>query len=490
MALEPGLNFDLDPRSAAGIYLDRKACRESLTAWVRKAGFEPAAHHRLMIEKLEQVSRGEVRRLALFLPPGSAKSTYASVLYPPWYLSRHPDAALIVASHTQELAERWGRRCRSLIEHYGRILNIGLSGEVRAASRWETEGGGEYFAAGVGGSITGRRADLVIIDDPVRNREDADSEIIRDKTFEWWLFDLLPRLKPDARIVLIQTRWHEDDLAGRILASEEGWEVIRLPMEAEPEDPLGRAVGERLWPTWFTASMVEQAKRDSRVWSALYQQTPTLDTGDYFKREWLHTVDHLPSRNSVNIYGASDLAVTSRGGDYSVHLVVGVDAEGQMTVLDLWRGQTSSDEWVEQWCDMVLDWRPLEWAEETGQINAAVGPFMSRRQRERRAYVHRRQFPVRHDKAVRAQSIRARMATLGLYLPRKAPWRADLEAELLRFPAGKHDDQVDALGLIGQLLDRVRPAESAQLPEPEHHPTGYTPMVERGEKRRLSVIEM
>lgn len=489
--MKGGIQDELRPEVAAQQFLERRQVRQDLAAWCRRAGFEPAEHHRLIIDRLLDVSRGTIRRLALFLPPGSAKSTYASVLYPPWHLQRHRDHAIIAASHTQELGERWGRRTRNLVEHYSHVLGISLAGDARAAGRWETEQGGEYFAAGVGASITGRRADLGIIDDPVRSREDADSEDIRNKTWEWYLYDFLPRLKPNAAVVLIQTRWHEDDLAGRILEAEKGaWTVVRLPMLAEAEDPLNRAPGERLWPDWFTDEMVQQAKRDTRVWSALYQQSPTPDEGDYFRQEWLHPVAHLPQRDTLNVYGASDYAVTSRGGDYTVHLVVGVDPEGRMYLLDLWRGQTDSAEWIEQWCDMVADWRPIQWAEEAGQINASVGPFLSKRQRERRTYTFRRQFPPRHDKAVRARSIQARMATLGLYVPTLAPWKADFEAELLRFPAAKHDDQVDALGLIGQLLDHVRPAERLEAPGPEIPESGYSPFVDRGERRLLNANDL
>ncbi len=171
----------------------------------------------------------------------------------------------------------------------------------------------------------------------------------------------------------------------------------------------------------------------------------------------------MPPREQLRVYGASDYAVTDHGGDYTVHLIVGLDPAGRMYVLDLWRRQASSEEWVEAFCDLALLWKPMEWAEESGQINAALGPFIHRRQRERQAYVYRRQFPSRADKATRAQSIRGRMALEGLYIPDKGPWAAEFRRELLTFPAGRHDDQVDALGLIGQLLDHIvygqRPAE-------------------------------
>ena len=180
--------------------------------------------------------------------------------------------------------------------------------------------------------------------------------------------------------------------------------------------------------------------------------------------------DKAPDRDTLNIYGASDYAVTDNGGDYTVHLIVGVDPQNRIYLLDVWRRQTSPDRWIGAFCDLALKWKPLQWAEEQGQISAGVGPFLDQPTRERQAYVYREQFPTRGDKARRAQSIRGRMALDGLYVPERAPWYANFRAELLSFPAGKHDDQVDALGLIGQLLNKmvvgrpvVKPKETQQV---------------------------
>lgn len=448
----------------------RRSIRRSLTSWCRYAGYEPARHHRLLIDKLERVTSGEIDRLAVFMPPGSAKSTYASILFVPWYMAQFGDHCVIAASHTQELAEKWGRRVRNLLAEHELILGCALAPDSQAAGRWETGSGGEYFAAGVGGAITGRRADLAIIDDPLKGHEQADSDLIRDKQWEWYTSDLYTRLKPNARVVLIQTRWHEDDLAGRLLAAQHSggdkWEVISLPAIAEEDDALGRKPGEALWPEWEALADLERRRHVNtpRQWAALYQQRPAPEEGDYFKAEWLKPYDKVPARDTLRIYGGSDYAVTSDGGDYTVHCVVGLDPEGRMYLLDLWRGQTSSDLWVESFCDLVRDWKPIGWAEETGQIRSGVGPYMDRRQRERKAYVAREAFPTRGDKAIRAQSIRGRMAQEGLYVPINASWYPALRAELLSFPAGKHDDQVDALGLVGQLLDRML-SGTAKRPE-------------------------
>jgi predicted phage terminase large subunit-like protein len=442
----------LSPSQAAALLLHRRAIRQDLVAWCTEAlavqGFRPARHHLVLLNALEAVERGAITRLMVLMPPGSAKSTYASILFPAWYFARHPTDSVIAASHTAELAERFGRKVRNTIQEHGPTLGIDVSQDNASAGQWSITGGGEYFATGVRGPIAGHRADLALIDDPVKS-----------SNWDWWRSDLLPRLKPDARVVLIMTRWAEHDLGGRALedmrAGGQPWHILRLPMEAEADDPLGRALGEPLWPEWFTDAQRTEAKRDPRTWSALYQQSPAPESGDYFRREWLIPVAHMPPRDSLRIYGASDYAVTSNGGDYTVHGVIGLDSDDGMWLLDVWRAQASSDVWVGAFCDMVLRWKPMAWAEEGGQIKSGVGPFLLRTLRERRAYVARYDFPTRSDKAIRAQSIRGRMAVGGLKIPENAPWRTDFTNELMTFPVGRHDDQVDMLGLIGQLLDKM-----------------------------------
>lgn len=285
-------------------------------------------------------------------------------------------------------------------------------------------------------------------------------------------------------LVSHNTRWHEDDLAGRLLedmkAGGDSWDVISLPAIAEEDDPLGRVPGQPLWPDWEDEEALSRKRRavGPRDWSALYQQRPAPEDGDYFKVEWLKPYDIAPDPKLMRIYGGSDYAVTADGGDYTVHAVVGLDPEGRMFLLDLWRKQAASDEWVEAFCRLVRKWKPLGWAEEQGQIKSGVGPFLDRRQRELQAYVFREQFPTRGDKAIRAQSIRGRMAQEGLYVPTKADWYPALRSELLAFPAGKHDDQVDALGLVGQLLNKMSLGAVPAEPEKPKNATGYRAMRE------------
>lgn len=407
----------------------------------------------------------------VFMPPGSAKSTYVSELFPAWSLAQRPGFNIIGASNTADLAESFSRRVRSRVREHSALLGYGMGREAEAL--WDTTNGGQYRAAGVGGVITGLRADLAIIDDPVKSREDADSEIRRNRVWEWYQDDLTTRLKPGGSVVLVMTRWHEDDLAGRLLERQpDEWRVLSLPALCEgPNDPLGRKPGQWLWgdDQYGYAADLETKRRtaEARTWSALYQQRPAPADGTYFQASWLRPVSAMPDRDDLHIYGGSDYAVTADGGDYTVHVVVGMDRDGKLWLLDLWRKQAGADEWIEALLDLVAKWKPLGWAEETGQIRAGIGPFLERRMRERRTYVARRQFPTRGDKSVRAQSVRGRMAMDGLRLPASAPWRADFDAELLSFPAGKHDDQVDALGLIGQILDLMAiPTKNEPAPPP------------------------
>lgn len=467
-------NYLISPARAATELLKRREAQKDLVSCIEVLAPDtvPARHHRLLLQKLEAVERSDITRLMIFMPPGSAKSTYASILFPPWFLGRNPTLSVIGASHAGELAERFGRRVRNLVgsDAFRRVFGFGLSGDSAAAGRWETEKGGEYYAVGVDASVTGRRADLGIIDDPVKGRAEADSETIRNRTWDWYKGDFWPRLKPGGRIVLIMNRWHEDDLAGRLLAEQssggERWQVLSLPAEAKVGDPLGRAPGQPLWPEWFRSEMFAQAKLDMRNWSALYQQEPAPDSGDYFREEWIRWYDQPPARDTLRTYGASDYAVTADGGDYTVHGVVGVDPQDDIYILDWWRGQTVSNEWVEACIDLMQWWRPLIWAEEQGQIIRSLGPFIDKRQREREVYTYRRQYTSSNDKPTRAQSIRARMAMGKVYFPRALLWSTDLVSEMLRFPAGKHDDQVDVLGLFGRMLDDLVRGEGRKPVDP------------------------
>jgi predicted phage terminase large subunit-like protein len=457
--------------------LQRRRARTSLVAFTEFSfnRYRVAPHHRRIAEALEAVERGDIGRLAIFVPPRHGKSELASRRFPAWFMGRNPEMQFISASYNSELAGDFGREVRNIVaspEFRAVFPAVSLAADSRAQDRWNTAQGGSYVAAGVNTAITGRGADILSIDDPVKDRAEADSQLQRDRTWAWYTSTAYTRLMPGGRITICQTRWHEDDLAGRLLAAQakggDQWHVLELPALDD--------AGEALWPEAYPVEALERIRAaiGSRDWSALYQGRPAPDTGDYFRREWLRPVNTLPPLASLRVYGASDYAVTADGGDWTVHVVVGMDPDGRLWLLDLWRGQASSEVWVDAFCDLVRQWQPIGWAEEGGQIRAGVGPFLERRLRERGAYIGRKQFPTRGDKAVRAQSIRGRMAMDGLHYRADAAWRSDMESELMAFPAGKHDDQVDALGLVGQLLNLMEAGRVPETTRPQPPPGAVT----------------
>lgn len=414
--------------------------------------YQIGRHHRRIADALQAVERGEINRLIITMPPRHGKSMLASEFFPAWYLGRNPGHYVIAASYAQELAEDFGRKVRNHMASgeyqavFGR--HAALADDSQSAKRLATVAGGAYYAVGVGGPVTGRGAHLLLIDDPIKGREDADSELQRRKIKDWYTSTAYTRLMPGGRIVLIQTRWHEDDLAGWLLSehSQEGWVVLNLPAIS--------ADGSALWPEQYglpTLGAIREAI-GPRDWSALYMQEPTPESGEYFRREWVRYYDETPK--GLQVYGASDYAVTDGGGDYTVHGVMGVDKHDNIYLLDWWRGQKDSAAWIDAFVSLVSRWSPVEWAEEGGQISKSLGPFIDKRQAEENAYCHRKQYTSASDKATRAQAIRGRMSQGRVYFPRR-PWTDDVVSEMLVFPRGKNDDCVDVLSLFGRMLSAI-----------------------------------
>lgn len=272
----------------------------------------PAAPHLLMIDAVQRVADGtdaDIDGVITMCPPGTAKSTYMSVLAPPWVMGRKPGTNAIGASYGQDLANRFGRRVRTIgrSPEYQQVMGCCVTGDNQAVDSWSLTNGSDYRGAGMGAAVTGFRADWIFIDDPIKGREEADSQVIRDKIWAGMYDDLFTRLKPGGKIFLTLTHWHEDDPAGRILGSEwkgqsglwrgtDGrlWWVINLPIIAEhADDPLGRKKGELLWPEWFKASEVERLRKAaekggtaSRTWSSLYQQRPAPAEGSILLRSY------------------------------------------------------------------------------------------------------------------------------------------------------------------------------------------------------------
>lgn len=266
--------------------------RDNLILFVRRMfpAYRVAEHHWRIAEALQAVANGDVRRLAITVPPRHGKSVLASEHFPAWYLGRNPDKSVIAASYAALLAYRFSRRARNLLNDPRWPFAASTAGDLAQVQSWGIEGRrGGYVAAGVGGGIAGLGADLLLIDDPVRNKADAGSETVRDATWNWYNADAYTRLEPDGAVVLIGTRWNEDDLIGRALAQpEEGWVHIDFPALAEAGDALGRQPGEALWPDRFDAERLGRIKTaiGSRDFASLYQQRPSPAEGGILKRHW------------------------------------------------------------------------------------------------------------------------------------------------------------------------------------------------------------
>lgn len=389
------------------------------------------------------------------MPPRHGKSELASKRFPAWCLGRNPKRQLIAASYNSDLANDFGRSVRNLVAEpeFSEVFSgVTLAPDSQAANRMNTNRGGTYVAAGVGTAVTGRGAHIALIDDPFKDREEADSERRRDLVWDWYRSTLYTRLMPGGAIVLIQTRWHEDDLAGRLLEQEpEQWEVLELPA-LHPERGA-------LWPEWYDEEALGRIKETigPREWSALYQQQPQPDEGTFFKREWFPVWKELPP---LRYYGTSDYAVTDGGGDYTVHRIWGVDADSKIYRIAGWRGQESADKWIEHQLDLIAKYKPLAWFAEGGPIRRAVEPFLKKRMNERKTYCRLEWLTKIADKPTKARAFQARAAMGKVFFEAGA----DI-SEYLVFPAGKNDDEVDTGGLIGMALDQAHPA--IQLPRPQ-----------------------
>ena len=436
------------------------------------AGWWPYPHLRLLNRHLVELRSGRVTRLLVAMPPRHGKSMLVSVALPAWWLATSPKQKVIIASATAHLAEDFSRQALRLLAEWGPpVFGVAPRRDAQSAGRWETTNGGVCIAAGVGGQITGRGADLLIIDDPVKSSQDARSPTMREHQWQWWLSTARTRLQRNGRVVVVMTRWHEDDLAGRLLrgpnASE--WVQLRLPALAEPNDPLNRQPGEPLCPQLIPPHQLDATRRELGAywWHALYQGEPGPAEGQVFRREWarrwtphpdgwlLHDPagPRLAPRQDATLVAAADLAGTERTtGDWTaIALAAAVGPE--LVLLDMVRTRAPASDLPTLVADTCRRWRPAVMLIEEAMYGTAVIQQLARQGLPVRAVRPDR------DKVARALLAAAKMEAGHLWLPTEAPWLNDLEHELWAFPTGEHDDQVDAIAYLArahQQLDQWR----------------------------------
>lgn len=450
----------------------RELARRHLLPFVHRfnPNYEAGWVHKDICQRLErfsqQVANKESPRLMLFCPPRHGKSELASRTFPAWHLGHYPEHEVIACSYSASLALKFSRKVRSMVRdpnYRGLFKNTVLDGENQAAENWTLTRGGGYMAAGVSGPLTGNGMHIGIIDDPVKNRDEAESENIREGIKDWYTSTFYTRLAPGAGILIILTRWHDDDLAGWLLEQEkhdgDKWEVVKYPAIAEHKERF-RDVGEPLHPERYSLELLNKIKNaiGPRDWEALYQQNPVASDGDYFKQSYIryYAPKDLPPMEELKTYTAWDLAIgTKEHNDYSVGITVGIDINENIFILDVQRGRWDAHALVELILDTYIKWKPEKVGIEKGHIEMTLGPFLRKRIRERREYGFNWEElkTGRRDKLARARSIQGRMQQGMVYFPEKAQWTQTLVNEILRFPNGKNDDQVDALAWIGLLMD-------------------------------------
>lgn len=390
--------------------------------------------------ELELVSDGKTKRLMVMMPPRHGKTALVTVRWPVWWMERQPGLRVIVAAYNQTLANKFSRMSRRIAE-----MRLGLSDERRAVEEWQTLNKCWYRAVGVGGGVTGMGADLILIDDPVKSREEAQSSLYRDKVWDWYTNDLYTRLEPGGAIVLVMTRWHEDDLADRILSTDgDNWRVVRLPALAEQGDLLGRIPGEVLNPERYPVEELQKIRAVLGSWAfeALYQQRPMPAEGGLFKREWFTKfVDVPPAQVHVRVR-YWDRAATAGSGDYTAGVRMSKTADGLIYIEDIVRGQWSTgerDRIIRQCAETDPPGTRIWLEQEPGSSGVDSVQALIRLLSGYSVWADR----VTGSKVTRAEPL-ASQAEAGNVIIVRGLWNAPFLDELIVFPHGKHDDQVDA----------------------------------------------
>jgi predicted phage terminase large subunit-like protein len=473
-----------------------------------ESGWLPYEHLLMISDELVKVAMGETPRLLITTPPRHGKSMLISETLPPWYFGRFPKRKIILASATATLAEDFSRKGQGLLREHGPdLFGVGVDPSTAAAARWHTSEGGVMIAAGIGGQITGRGAHLLIIDDPIKTAQDAHSEVVRQAHWDWWLAVARTRLMKGAGVVIVLTRWHEDDLAGRILKQAEEvegaaqWKVLNLPAIAEPDengkfdDPMGRSQGQPLCPDLKPLEELHEirAEQGSYWWSAMFQGSPKPVEGMLFKRAQFRYMTIQPPQpgeeGSLGLYlletdkgvkpvdvGVCPLFQTadtasseSEMADYTVIGTWAVTPERELLLIDVQR-EKFEDTRLSAFTRSVYQGDAIDTEDELGQLlqkivkakkpvrlsveNAASGPKVIKEMGDAG-------FPIASanpdsDKVTRALLAIARYEQHRVFHLRGRPWLRPFEDELTGFPNAAHDDQVDMVSYAAIELPKIQ----------------------------------
>ena len=442
--------------------MDRvERCKESFVFFAKQMWpiFISGKHHAIMADAFERVARGDLKRLIINMPPRHTKSEFASYLLPSWFLGKYPEKKIIQTAHTAELAVGFGRKVRNLVssDEYRKVFDTVLSSDSKAAGRWNTGAGGDYFAIGVGGAVTGKGADLLIIDDPHSEQEAKQGNpAVFDNVYEWFTSGPRQRLQPGGAIIIVMTRWSKRDLTGQILknAGKEGvdqWEIIDFPAIMPSGTPL--------WPAFWSKEALESLKAELPVakWEAQYQQNPTSEEGAIIKREhWrIWEKDHAPDCDYI-IQSWDTAFEKNNRADYSACTTWGVfdqvnqhgDLRANIILLDAFKGRLEFPELKKQALELYQEWEPDTLIVEK---RAAGAPLIYEM---RKMGIPLSEFtPGKgNDKISRVNAISDLFASGVVWCP-ETRWAEEVMDELASFPNGDHDDLVDS---SSQALMRFR----------------------------------
>ena len=442
------------------------AIRDDFMSFVKYVwpDFIEGSHHKIMAEKFNKVARGELKRIIINMAPRHTKSEFSSYMLPAWMIGKNPKLKIIQATHTTELAVRFGRKAKHLIDsdEYQKIFHTKLREDSKAAGRWETNEGGEYFAAGVGGSITGRGADLLIIDDP-HSEQDALNVNALDRTWEWYTSGPRQRLQPGGIIVVVMTRWNTKDLTGRLInaqkeAKADQWEVIEFPAILPSNKPL--------WPEYWKLEELEAVKASVAIgkWNAQYQQNPTAEEGSIIKREWWRMWDKgLPPLHHV-IQSYDTAFLKKETADYSAITTWGVfypseDSGPNLILLDVVKDRFEFPELKRMALEQYHYWQPESVIIE-GKASGMPLTFELRKAG----------IPVINFTPSRGNDKHARVNAVAPLFESGQIWATDdkyceeVIEECAAFPYGDHDDLVDSMT---QAVMRFRQGGFVEHPEDE-----------------------
>lgn len=478
----------------------RELARKKIIHFIQRFDSEYQAgwvHHdicRRLEQFYEDVAAKKSPRLMLFVPPRHGKSYIASDYYPSWCLGKNPRLKFIAASYAVSLPIEFSRNIRDRIkspEYKAVFRHTAISQASKAAEAWKTTQNGSFLAAGVGGGITGKGADIFVIDDPIKDAEEADSEVVRDKVWDWYGSTAYTRMSPGGGMLIIQTRWHDDDLSGRLIIQMrdhlrnetpdgkfDEWEIIEYPAEATHDEWMNpdrsisatptdnesiklRSKGDALHEERFSHDLLMRIKStlQPRHWSALYQQNPVPEEGIYFTKDMFRFEPPvLPSQyHYMHRFIAGDLAIGEKEtNDYTVFVVGALDYDDRIHILDMVRFRGNAFKIVENLLDLVAVYDPMLVGIEKGQLELAILPQLRKRMRERRLYPTlaegKQALKPIQDKWKRARPLQGRMQQGMVFFPNNQPWVETAMSELMRFPGGVHDDIVDAMAWVARMI--------------------------------------